>query len=93
MEDMRNGVCALCAHPEVVECRPKSRGYKSAYNPVVAAVVDPGFFSFNKEVGEILVYACRKCGFAQTFVMEAGTVPIGEPYGTRIVPKKRAPPV
>lgn len=88
MDDMRNGVCALCGHPEVLECRPKSRGYRSAYNAVVAAVVDPGFFSFDKEVGEVLLYACRKCGFSQTFVSEAGSIPVGKQYGTRIVRKK-----
>ena len=68
MEDMRNGTCALCGHTKVIEFRPKSRGYKSAYNSVVAVVVDPGPFSFYKEGGQLLAYACQKCGFAQTFV-------------------------
>ena len=85
MQDMRSGVCALCGHDEVVACPASSRGYKSSYNRVVAAVVDPGFFSFNREVGAVTLYACRKCGFAQTFVEAPEAIPIGEAHGTKLV--------
>lgn len=87
---MRNGTCALCGHGKVLECRPKSRGYKSAYNPLVAAFVDPGFFSLNKAVGNLLLYACQKCGYAQTFVEDVQSVPVGTEYDTRLVRGKRS---
>ncbi len=87
---MRNGTCALCGHTKVIELRPKSRGYRSAYNPVVVANIDAGFFSAEKEVGQLLVYACLKCGFAQTFVEDVESVPIGPKYETRLVRTKRS---
>lgn len=62
-----------------------SRGYKSHYNSVIAAVIDPGVFSFNKEVGQVMLYTCRKCGYAQTFVKSPETIPIGEPHGTTLI--------
>lgn len=92
MEDMRNGTCALCGHTKVIEFRPKSRGYKSAYNSVVAVVVDPGPFSFYKEGGQLLAYACQKCGFAQTFVEDVASVPIGPEYETSLVTASSSEP-
>lgn len=85
MRDMRSGVCAVCDHDEVIAAPAKSRGYKSHYNRVVAAVIDPGFFSFGEEVGAVRLYACRRCGFAQTFLDAPEKIPVGAKHGTRLV--------
>ena len=35
--------------------------------------------------GEWRTYACRACGFAQTFVTDCSAIPIGEKFGTRLL--------
>jgi hypothetical protein len=35
--------------------------------------------------GRLITYACRECGFAQSFVANPRAVPIGKQFGTRIL--------
>jgi hypothetical protein len=78
--DLRDGRCPACGHDEVIE----------AESPLALTherVALLGLRGFDPQLprGVCVLYACRRCGRAEWWVKEPGTVPIGEAYGTRIV--------
>ena len=98
MEDMRTGTCPLCSHNEIIEARPRIHGVSGNYEGVSprVAMTNPsvGFIANFKRAlsgqdelpdGEWITYACRACGFTQTFVAGSGRIPIGPEHGTRLL--------
>jgi hypothetical protein len=94
MRDMRNGVCALCNHPEVIDA-PASE-YTDSGDPVRLAVAhspdDLDMFSpklsIDRPVGLLRMFVCRSCGFVQWFASKPGKIPVDEAHGTKLVPRR-----
>jgi hypothetical protein len=101
MEDLRKGTCPLCAHNEIIEADVfvKTNDGNEA-SVVIATVPTRGFVQAFKEGmsgvrqhsrGQLVVYACRRCGCAQSFVADPSNVPIGNRHGTRIITGAKPP--
>jgi hypothetical protein len=98
MEDIRKGRCPLCAHHEIVEgpvldLSPRTAHWVgSQFSATEQGAFPAGFaYAAGKSPGEVAVYgslvryACRECGYTQTFVSAPKTIPIGREYGTRLL--------
>jgi len=80
MEDIRKGVCPLCGHDRVIDCKLND-GFS-----LPPAIVRPRTMSLDQEPRGVLhLWACRRCGFSQLFASEPDKVPIGEKHGTTLV--------
>lgn len=103
MEDMRHGNCPLCGHDEVLATTPlefsgefhTERRMRAAWG----RKLEKSWLQGDREVldqeqpyGELLLFICRACGFAQWFVEKPGEIPVGEEAGTRLVRGKKTPP-
>ena len=93
MRDIREGNCPLCDHDEIIEAVPGE--FADGHQEVVAAVAyDARWLGGGRNPrhphGRLLLYVCRRCGFAQTFAEQPADVPIGEEFLTRLV--KGRPP-
>lgn len=95
MEDIRKGRCPLCQHDEVVEAAVLDLSpMTSAFN---GSIQGQGAFpaGITYSAGEsrqalvvhggLLRYACRRCGYTQTFADSPMTIPIGPQYRTRLI--------
>lgn len=56
----------------------------------VTEVPESGFFAPGPNDpsaarGNLRVYVCRSCGYAQWFAVAAAEIPIGEAHGTRLI--------
>ena len=72
MPDLRQGTCPECHHHEVVQAPQK------LFAASVWAEQKPPAHDMN-------IFFCRRCGFAQSYVIEPEKVPISEMLGTRLV--------
>lgn len=94
MRDMREGVCAICRHNEVVICWPLEFNELMA-NPLAASheVSKWTGTDSRKPLGALYIACCRKCGFAEWFVSKPEELKIGEEYRTQLVtgPKDEGP--
>ena len=81
MEDIRDGVCPLCRHNEILKAVPQG--------PEVPLCVTLGYDDENVLIdrapkklgvpkGVLVVYTCRRCGFSQLFATLPGQIPIGD---------------
>jgi hypothetical protein len=93
MEDIRKGVCPLCQHNEILEAETLALPAEGPARVAIARLPRPGFIAAFKQGltgkrpgrGALITFACRRCGFAQSFVADCGAVPIGEEHGTRLI--------
>ena len=95
MEDIRKGVCPLCSHNEVIEAPVFD--LSPLTGPLDGQVRWQGAFPAGLTYsagqsrqavvvhGALSRYACRSCGFTQTFVASPVDVPIGPDYRTRLL--------
>lgn len=84
MPDIREGICPLCNHNEVIgasaadfvgtagPARPMSVTYEIGWGGV-------------KHIGVFDTFVCRRCGFTQWFARDPDQIPVGEGYGTRLI--------
>lgn len=88
MRDMREGVCALCAHQEILEVIPGEFVDGGLERPA-AATYKPRWIMNGRNpqhpVGLLRRYVCRHCGFAQTFVMDPQDIPLEEGYKASLI--------
>jgi hypothetical protein len=95
MHDMRNGICALCQYPEVIDAPAVE--YTSDDDPVRLAVTHApdslDFFDDKKSIerpfGVLRVLVCRSCGFVQWFASQPQKIPVNENHGTTLITPKR----
>lgn len=90
MADIREGLCPLCGHGEIVEAPlQQCVHYKSRDTLAPIAVTwekDNGFFADTvKALNGIHLYVCRACGFTQLFTEDPKTIPVGEAHQTRLI--------
>ncbi|MFT5353445.1 MAG: hypothetical protein ACI9KE_000643 [Polyangiales bacterium] len=94
MRDIRNGNCPLCDHDEVVEADPPTYGHQDSERDMTVTA-DPRWLMSGRNPGkghgELRVWFCRSCGFAQWFVSEPATVPISDEHKTRLIKGKKDP--
>lgn len=91
MLDMRNGVCALCNHPEVIDA-PALEYLDDDEATPLAVTHEPDALDFleaksplAKPYGALRLFVCRKCGFTQWFASKPHRIPIDEAHGTRLI--------
>jgi hypothetical protein len=75
MRDIRQGTCPQCDHREVVQAHPK-----------LFTTFATGVYPMN--VGsehQMNIFFCRRCGFAQWYVIAPDKVPISEDTATRLI--------
>jgi hypothetical protein len=94
MDDIRQGVCPLCRHNQIVEAEIVISTAQGAARVGVVPIHARGFVaSFKRALhggpshvaGQLVAYACRACGYAQQFIAGCAQVPIGEQHGTRVI--------
>ncbi len=103
MDDMRQGNCPLCAHDEILATEPlefsgefhTERRMRAAWG----RKTETSWLQGDREVldkeqpyGDLSLFICRACGFAQWFVDKPGDIPVGEEAGTRLVRGKKKTP-
>jgi len=81
MLDMRDGVCAVCEHDEVICAEALEFGARGATRPMgVAYGGKDGMLGFQPEMGEakgaLRTYTCRSCGYTQWFADRPDRIPI-----------------
>jgi hypothetical protein len=86
MEDMRNGICAMCGHHEVLVAAAHDYYDSSTVTPIAVTRVAPKLVGRPQVMGALAMYVCRKCGFTQWFAADPAAIPIGEEHGTALVP-------
>jgi hypothetical protein len=88
MRDMREGVCALCAHQEILEVIPGEFVDGGMERPA-AATYKPRWMLDGRNpshpVGLLRRYVCRHCGYSQTFVLEPGEIPLEAGYKASLI--------
>jgi hypothetical protein len=85
MNDMRNGICPLCGHGEVVA----ARALRDSRQFLLAAVTArQGKHSLEPidPIGAFLACICRSCGYTQFFTWNPENIPVGQEYGTELLP-------
>jgi hypothetical protein len=90
MEDIRQGVCPLCRHDEILRSYPKGTG-ELFVEAGCDASQPPGVIekqlragrSSDKVVkrGSLEIYVCRQCGYCQWFARDPGRIPFGDKAG------------
>ena len=84
MDDIRSGHCPLCKHDVIVEVSRVTFGVATlavTYHPRwLMAGTDP-----LQPEGLLKFYVCRQCGYAQSFVENPASIPIGEEYQTKLI--------
>lgn len=94
MHDMRDGTCAICQHPEVIDAPAVE--YSSEDDPVRLAVTHapeslgflPGKKPIERPFGVLRMLVCRSCGFVQWFASNPQKIPISEGHSTKLIKPK-----
>jgi hypothetical protein len=88
MKDIRQGICPLCEHNQIIESKPIDYVHGDLSYPA-AVTYDMGWFSErmkpSKPHGLLRRYVCQRCGFCQTFALAPETIPVDEAHETRII--------
>jgi len=89
MRDIREGICPLCAHQEIVEAVPAEFGDGNMeLQNGVAVTYAPRWIMGGRNPshpkGLIRLWFCRSCGYSQQFVLEPGEVPIDAEHRTAL---------
>lgn len=97
MLDMRNGVCALCNHREIVDA-PALEYLDDDEATPLAVTHAPDSLDFlqprsaiARPYGALRLYVCRSCGFVQWFASKPSRIPIDDACGTRLLTPKATP--
>ena len=93
MHDMRNGICPLCDHREIIETlAPQRYGERGELVGSLAVT-----YAWRKEFlqgehwitdepyGKLRLYVCRACGYTQSFATNPADIPIDSKNDTRLV--------
>ena len=88
MRDIRKGNCPLCGYHIVVRAYQPDWGDGNFEHPA-SVTAAPRFLLSGRQpgatYGHLAIYFCRSCGFAQEFVEDPKTVPIGDDYRTKLI--------
>ncbi|MEJ7728947.1 MAG: hypothetical protein WKG00_07020 [Polyangiaceae bacterium] len=93
MRDLREGICELCDGREVIVSTPieytgDNTNFWGAHTVAhrwrntwyAGEQPDPA-----QRFGQLMLYVCRACGYAQWFAYRPEDIPIGDEYHTRLV--------
>jgi hypothetical protein len=94
MLDMRQGTCAVCNHPEVIDA--PAFDFLDDSSPTPLAVTHaPDSLNFlqprsavERPYGVLRMLVCRSCGFVQWFASRPERIPVNEAHGTKLVVAK-----
>lgn len=87
MKDMRQGVCPLCSHNEIIQAAPVEWIYGIGANVLAAAHETNRWVGLDptKPLGIMNIWICRRCGFVQWFAFEPEKIPIDQEHSTRLI--------
>ncbi len=96
MHDMRNGVCALCGHDEIIKAQARDfYGEFGEMNEPLAVTEgkrasvwsgkETDRAAPDRRIGELAQYVCRACGYVQWFAASPQKIPIGDTHRTSLV--------
>jgi hypothetical protein len=85
----------LCAHQEIIESVPALFGDADGEKEQ-AVTYEPRWVMSGRNPdhprGILRLYVCRHCGFAQSFALDPGSIPIGKDHRTRLIRRPDAMP-
>jgi hypothetical protein len=82
MEDIRKGVCPLCRHSVILEfATGQAVASETQTVPWTTIVREQPV----KRTGELQMFICRSCGYAQSFARAPADIPVGADHHTRII--------
>jgi hypothetical protein len=81
---MRQGICALCSHNEVIQAAAVDFIGQGGQRPV-SVTTQATWSGSHPPLGILNMWVCRRCGFTQWFAFEPEKVPLGEEYSTRLI--------
>jgi len=96
MRDIRNGVCPLCEHNEILKAVPAEFAHGGGEVPS-AVTYDPRWIMSGRNAahphGLLSTWVCRACGYVQWFARKPENIPIGEEHRTALItgPGKAGP--
>ena len=78
MDDIRQGVCPVCRHNEIVEAVPHPDVTESGGQRPLAVAYEQRseIDDWRRPIGRQMIYFCRRCGFTQWYVENPKAVPI-----------------
>ena len=86
---MRLGKCPKCGGTEIIVAHPGEYGDGSQEVGPMSVTAEPRWVmsgrnpSYGK--GELVLYVCRTCGFAEWYAEDPQSIPIGEEYKTELL--------
>src|SRR4051812_19159357 len=96
MHDIRNGICPLCDHREIIEARALQlygeTGERVASLAVTYDCPAGGNWNTDEAHGLLKSYVCRACGYVQSFASNPGGIPIDSQNDTRLIKGDGAKP-
>jgi len=91
---MRSGKCPKCRGSEIVVAQPPEYGHGSIETPMTVTA-EPRWFLGGRNPrhgkGQLVLYVCRSCGFAEWYVTDPRSIPIGAEYRTRMLGSPEPP--
>ncbi len=87
---MRQGVCAVCDHREVVSAEAIEFGARDTTGPAAIAYAGKdGVYGFQPKLkqghGKLRSYTCRKCGYTQWFADKPADIPLDRNMRTKLI--------
>jgi CheY-like chemotaxis protein len=84
MRDMRQGLCSLCGHNEIIEASAADFVGDSGPTRPMSVTYEIGWAGV-KHIGKFKTFVCRRCGFTQWFALAPESIPVAQEYGTRLL--------
>lgn len=88
MRDMRDGICPLCEHNEIIEAVAAEFGDQDVER-VKAVTYDPRWVIEGRNPkhphGPLKMVVCRRCGYVQWFADDPASIPIDDEHRTRLI--------
>ena len=85
---MRSGTCPKCGGNEIIVAHPPEFGHGSEEYPMTVTAQPRWVFDGRNPhygIGEMAVLVCRACGFAEWYVKDPESIPIGKHFKTEML--------
>jgi predicted nucleic-acid-binding Zn-ribbon protein len=86
MDNIRQGVCPVCRHNEIIQAELLVDGERNEHQVALARGTEgTSVFARMQNFGVMHAFTCRHCGYTQLFAESPATVPIGDRHRTRLI--------
>jgi len=86
---MKSGQCPKCNATDILVAHPGEYGGDSMEVGPMSVTAKPRWILGGRDpresIGAMVLYVCRSCGFAEWYVTNPKSVPIGQDYQTEIL--------